>query len=97
MISRLDGEGAGDADALTLPARQLVRIAAGESVGQADEVEQLGDPPPPLVAAPEAVHDEHLVERATDRDPRVERGVRVLEHHLHAATEPGQGADARAP
>ena len=41
---RRAGEGAGDADALLLPARELARHAAGEGARQLDEVEQLEHP-----------------------------------------------------
>ena len=47
----LDGERAGDADALALTAGELVREAPGEPRRQADEVEQGLDPPTALVAA----------------------------------------------
>ena len=39
-----DREGARDADALTLPARELVRIAVGMIGSKPDELEQLHDP-----------------------------------------------------
>ena len=44
MKLRLDRERPGDADALALPARELVRIAARVLGREADQREQLGDP-----------------------------------------------------
>ena len=44
----LDGEGPGEGDALLLPARELVRVAAA-LLGQVDQLEQLADALPDLV------------------------------------------------
>ena len=41
---RVEGQGAGDADALALAAGELVRVAAGVLGRETDEVEQLLDP-----------------------------------------------------
>ena len=51
---RVEREGAGDADALALPAAELVRIAREVRRLEADQLEQLGHPRPPLVAASRA-------------------------------------------
>ena len=51
-------------------------------------LEQLTDPALARTSrGRQAVHGEDLVERAADREPRVERGVRVLEHQLDAAAD----------
>ena len=78
------------------PPESWCGIAAGEPRRQADEVEQRVDPPTALVATAKPVDGEHLLERAADGDPRVERGVRVLEHQLHPPAELAEGAMAEA-
>ena len=78
----IERDGAADRYALPLTAGEVGRHAAGVPRRQADRVEQLVDAPldPPAVA--EAVDAERLGYDAADRQPRVERGVRVLEHDL---------------
>ena len=79
---RLAGERTGDADALSLAARELVRVAIGESRAEADQVEQLLDSPSTGPAAPvEAMDLQRLTNARAHRTSGVERGVRVLEDH----------------
>ena len=64
-----------------------MRIAVAVLGLQPDPVEQLGDPPlDPAPLAP-AVDQQRLADDLADRHARVERGVRVLEDHLHLAAQ----------
>ena len=99
---RLDRERPGDADALALAARELVRVAVDVLGVEADQLEQLLHPGL-LLALVQAVHAQRRADRiVADRVPRVERGVRVLEDHLHVAADGAQlvllaGARCRVP
>ena len=78
---RLHGERAGDADALALAAGELVRIAVRGLGVEADQPQQLAR----LVQrglARRAVDDGPLGDDVADAPARIERGERVLEHHL---------------
>jgi hypothetical protein len=86
-----DGERPGDADALPLPARELVRIAAHVVGREADRLEQLDDPRLELgPALRQLVDDQRLADDRADRHARIERGVRVLEDDLHVARQRAQ-------
>ena len=79
-------QGHGDADALALPARQLVRVGAHDAlrIGQADPRAQL-DGEARRVAPPDAAVQAHrLGDLPPDAHHRVERRARVLEHHRDA-------------
>ena len=77
----------GDVDALALAAGNLVRIAVGESFGtQSDLAEQFARQCPRRVVA-RAVNPGAERDRFLDGQARIERGVGVLEHHLHAAAQ----------
>ena len=82
---RAQGERARDADSLALAARELVRIAVREARVEADDVEQLADADAAVAARADPVHDQRLADDVSDRHPRVERRVRVLEDDLHLA------------
>ena len=62
---RLQRQGAGDACALALAARQLVRIAVDESRRQADEIEQGGGA---IASVAPSLQTSMDVERACQRD-----------------------------
>ena len=83
----LDRKGAGDADALALAARELVRVAPRVAGQQAHEAEELGHPLLFRAAAGEAVNGERLGQHLADRHARVERAVGVLEDDLHLAAQ----------
>ena len=88
---RIDRQGPGDADALALPAGQLVGIAPSVLGAEADVGQQRRDPIAPLAAGrADAMHREHLGDRVGDRHARVERRVGVLEDDLDAFAQPAQ-------
>ena len=92
----VEGDAAGDADALPLAAGELVGVAVDVLGVEPDEVEQLLDP----LAAPALGHDvvvdlERLTDDVADRHPGVERGVRVLEDDLDVAAHPAHLAPRR--
>ena len=85
---RLEQRGAGDADALALPAGKLVRRPVETGERQRDAIEER--PHPALgvgMIARDTMKEERLDEDSPDRVARVERGHRVLENHLHAPPE----------
>ena len=84
---RVGRESAREADPLALAARELVRVAGGRVGGQADGLEQLAHPLPRPGPAREAVRAERLADDAPDAVPRVERGERILEDHLHSPAQ----------
>ena len=81
----LERKRAGDGDALTLTARELVRIAGCELLRQRDLIEKLAHPLAPRRPVADLVDLERLGDRVRDVAQRVERAVRILEHRLHAA------------
>ncbi len=79
------GEGAGDAHALFLPARQLTRHPVGEGAGKLHEIQKLKHPGAPVrVVFADAEDFQRADDLAPHRHRRVERVERVLEHHLDA-------------
>ncbi len=82
----LEGERSGDADALALPAGEVLRVAVGVARLEADELQQLVDALADRVLG-EAVGAHRLGEDVEHRQPRVERRHRVLEHHLQVAAD----------
>src|SRR4051812_36504777 len=86
----IERKGAGDADALALAARELVREAVVVLGVEPDLLHQLLHlrlQPAARLAVVEAVDAERLADDRADRLARVERRVRVLEDHLHLAAE----------
>src|SRR4051794_20249475 len=69
-----------------------MRIARGRGRGKADEVEQLLDACAPPATRREVERIERVGELRADLPPRVQRRVRVLEHHL----EPCEVARSRS-
>ena len=92
----LEDERPGDADALALAARELVRVAACVVRLEADQVHHLGDLRPPLGVAAETVDAQPLADAVADRRARVEARVRVLEDDLHPPPVRLQGGAGRA-
>ena len=84
----LQRQRAGDVDALALAARQLVRIAVGEAVRDRARPWPAGRARASRASAagrPCALGAKAM--RLGDGQARVERGVGVLEHHLHLAAQ----------
>ena len=91
---RLQGQRPRDADALPLTAGELVRVAVVVLRVQADGVHQPLDRGLAFgLGLLDAVDDEGVGDDRADRLARVQRRVRVLEDHLHLAT---QGLQLRA-
>src|SRR5918995_5978605 len=84
---RVEGEGARDADALTLAAGELVRIAAGGVPGEPDRLEELSYTGGEVSSSGEAMGPHRLADDPADAVARIERGEGVLEDDLHAAPE----------
>ena len=81
------GEGGGDHDALLLAARGLVRIAAHHrgGIAQLDMARAASSPSCHAASRRQAaMAAQHLGELPAERQRRVERGRRVLEHHADA-------------
>src|SRR4051812_3017857 len=87
---RVQGQGAGDADALALPAGELVRVAIDEVGAEPDDVEQPLGGLAPRLPRPELVDDERLGDDVADGHPRIERGVRILEDDLELSADLAQ-------
>ena len=86
MKSRLERERPGDADALALAARELVRVAPAVLGQEPDLPEQLlhaGVAAPPAPGEP--VDGERLADDLAHGHARVQRAVGVLEDHLDPA------------
>src|SRR2546427_1860743 len=77
-----------DADALPLSARELVRIAIGEVRVEAHDAQQLLHALGLLPASCQVMDLERLADDVAHRHPRVQRGVRILEDHLHPPAHP---------
>ena len=82
----LQSEGAGDADTLTLTAREFVRIAVDVLGVQTDDVQQLADALDTLFLCTHAMNGHGLRNNFADGHTRVERSIGVLEDELHLAT-----------
>src|SRR5260370_25702416 len=94
----LDGERAGDADPLPLSAGEFVRETVHVVGLQADGLEELDHPRLHLAARPGKIVDlQRLADDRAHGQPRIERGVRVLEDDLHVTPERAQrmGVHAR--
>ena len=85
--ARIEGEGARDADALALPPAEGVGIAPHVLGPEPDQAEELGHAGQPLLPVAHAVGHERLGHDVEERSPRIERGERVLEDHLHLAAK----------
>src|SRR5665647_2994970 len=84
----VERQGAGDADTLALPARELVRVALGVLGAEPDGLEQLEDALLALGLGTDLVDIERLADDIAHAHARVQGGVRVLEDDLHVAAQP---------
>ncbi len=79
----VEGEGARDADPLPLTAAELVRKPAAVRWVQADDIEELLHPAPPLRTRPHAVDDQRFLDDVRGSHAWVQGRVRILEDDLH--------------
>ena len=93
---RLDGKRARDADALALPAGELMRISLRMVRCQPDQSEQLVHPRTPCHAVADTVHDQRLLQDLAHGHARVQRGKRILEYDLHPTAQTAQRIAAAA-
>src|SRR5450759_5132478 len=84
---RVEGEGTGDADALALAARELVRVAMDVALVQAHLGEQLADQLLALLLVRHPVDQRALTDDLADRHAGVQAGVRILEDDLEIAAD----------
>ena len=82
----LQSERTGDADTLTLTARELVRIAVDVLGVQTDDVQQLTDTLNALLLGAHAMNSHGLGDDLADGHTRIERSIGVLEDELHLTT-----------
>ena len=80
---RIHDHGAGDRNALALAAREHMRVAAQMLAAQTDQGQQRFDAFPPFGLGQAGIDQQRLTQGRFDAGARVERGIRVLEHHLH--------------
>src|SRR5262249_57242800 len=81
---RVERERSRDADALALPAGELMREARHLGGSKSDKLEELGDPLAPI-ALRRAVDLQRLADDVARRHARIERGERILKDDLHLA------------
>ncbi len=86
----LYGKGSGDTDALPLAPGELVGEALGEVWIEADRVEDVGDPVATFCPLVKPVDRHRLRDDALHVHTRVQRRIRILEDHLHSASEGAQ-------
>lgn len=90
----VEGESAGDADALALPAAELVGVAVERIAGEpAAEDERFDTRSELVLCADDAVDKQGLAHDVDDAHARVEAARRVLKDDLHASAE---GSERRA-
>src|SRR6266542_2663238 len=85
--ARLEGKRSCDADPLTLAAAECVRVPPHVLRSESYESQQLGHPIVSLRGAAYAVHKQWLGHDVEQRHARIQRRVRVLEDHLHLASQ----------
>ena len=84
---RVEGEGAGDADALPLAAGKLKGKAVDGIGGEADDVEEFPDAFFPFVRVADLMDEEGFLEEVADGVPGVEGFGGVLKDHLEIPAE----------
>nr|WP_292799590.1 hypothetical protein [Microbacterium sp.] len=87
--SGVEGQSAGDTDALTLPTRELVRVPVAEIARQFDEVQQILDTLGDLFALTTG-ELQRLPDRLSDGPAGVQRRTGVLEHDPELAAHRAQ-------
>ena len=81
---RLERERAGDADALTLAAREGLRIAVHVLGAESDQLDQLAHAPGNLLWS-DAVGAQWFGQDVANRQARIQRRHRILKHDLQVA------------
>src|SRR5699024_2295697 len=79
---RVGCQGAGNTDALALTTRELVRVAVCEVGVEAYSLQEVLHALGALVLRHQLVNLHRLRNDITDRHTRIQRSVRILEHHL---------------
>ena len=80
---RIDGQGAGHADALALAAREFVWIAVDEIRVETDDLQQLRHALATALLVAHIVHVQRLTHDVAHGHTGIQRRVGVLEDHLH--------------
>src|SRR5207248_1230443 len=80
--ARLEDQGAGDGEALTLAAAEAERGFAGGSAGKADELQPLEGFAAAGIGRAAALDEERLFEKLSGGEPRIQAGGRFLEDEL---------------
>ncbi len=83
----LEGQRTGDGDALRWPPGKFVRVLAHEARGESDLRHEVGDPAGNLRSRYHRMHAQRFSECVEHGHARIERGERILEHHLQVATD----------
>src|SRR2546425_2957631 len=78
----IDRQGACDANALTLPARELVWIAFDKAPAQADGLHQILHPAFGFPAARQLKCVERFADNLPDSHARIQRSIRILKNNL---------------
>ena len=81
--TRMQGKRAGDADTLTLAAREGMRVAPHIFRPQADEAKDLHDTVGSFLQVTYAVDEQRLSHNVQQGHSRIQGGERVLKDHLH--------------
>ncbi len=84
---RLDGQGTGDTDALTLAAGEFVRVALHCVARQADAMKAFDDAIGPIARRADVMDAVGFLDDVAHFQARIEAGVGVLKDHLHAPAE----------
>ena len=88
MKSRIERQGAGDADALPLAAGEFMRIAIGECGIQANQLQQLLNTFLLVATLKCPVLGNRFTDDTAHRHTRIQTRLGVLEDHLHLGSQP---------
>jgi len=92
----LDGEGAGNTDALPLASAELVGESVRDVGSETDALQEFGDTGlPGGLRIPQSVDDQRFANALSHRHPRIQRMERVLENHLELPPERAEGAGSQ--
>jgi hypothetical protein len=78
----------GNSDSLALTTRELMRITSCMGGLETDQLQHLGNPNMTFILRRHSMDPQALGDRLTDRAPRIEGAVGILEDHLHLAPNP---------